>query len=336
MIFSYPEYMESFRCLASKCTDNCCIGWEIDIDRDALEEYKSLKLSGKRLIDSTENNGECHFAMEESGRCPFLDENNLCRIITHYGKEAIPEICREHPRYYTEAEGYTECGIGLSCEEAARIILTSPLPITLTQKRSEDKDGDGISPVTRVCLEYRSELFEALFKPENDGLSVAKSVLQSSPGAEARCFSAMTGAKESEETDTGENEQSLKEDLQNFLRLITTLEALDKAHTERIEQAAASLEDEYEGFIRALALPENDGYFKRLLFYFLHRYLLCGAWELTLNARAKMSVYSALTVMLLHHLSGAGREKLLLIARQYSKSIEYSTVNVDEIVDALS
>lgn len=37
-----PDYYESFRCIDSSCRDNCCIGWEIDIDREALERYMAL------------------------------------------------------------------------------------------------------------------------------------------------------------------------------------------------------------------------------------------------------------------------------------------------------
>ena len=28
----YPDYYPEFRCSASACKHNCCIGWEIDID----------------------------------------------------------------------------------------------------------------------------------------------------------------------------------------------------------------------------------------------------------------------------------------------------------------
>ena len=31
-----PSYYRQFRCIGSDCTDNCCIGWEIDIDPETL------------------------------------------------------------------------------------------------------------------------------------------------------------------------------------------------------------------------------------------------------------------------------------------------------------
>ena len=36
-----PSYYKNFRCIGSVCTDNCCIGWEIDIDEDTLAFYRA-------------------------------------------------------------------------------------------------------------------------------------------------------------------------------------------------------------------------------------------------------------------------------------------------------
>ena len=38
-----PDYYNKFTCIADKCPDNCCRGWEIDIDEDTLDYYKDLK-----------------------------------------------------------------------------------------------------------------------------------------------------------------------------------------------------------------------------------------------------------------------------------------------------
>ena len=35
MILRVPEYYEKFSCIASRCKDSCCAGWEIDIDEDS-------------------------------------------------------------------------------------------------------------------------------------------------------------------------------------------------------------------------------------------------------------------------------------------------------------
>ena len=37
-----PDFYDNFKCIADKCTDSCCIGWEIDVDETALEKYNKI------------------------------------------------------------------------------------------------------------------------------------------------------------------------------------------------------------------------------------------------------------------------------------------------------
>lgn len=120
-----PDYYKEFSCIADKCSHSCCIGWEIDIDKETLEKYQKISGEfGEKLRKNIENDGTCaHFKLGDNERCPFLNENNLCDIILELGEEAISQICSDHPRFYNEFSGRLESGIGLCCEEAARIIL---------------------------------------------------------------------------------------------------------------------------------------------------------------------------------------------------------------------
>ena len=124
-----PDYFERFQCSASDCTDNCCIGWEIDIDERTAERYKKVQGElGQKLKDRILREGEDelpHFILQGE-RCPFLGDNNLCELINELGESSLCDICREHPRFYEWFDGLTEMGLGLCCEEAARLILESP------------------------------------------------------------------------------------------------------------------------------------------------------------------------------------------------------------------
>ena len=124
-IFS-PSYYGQFRCIADKCTHSCCVGWEIDIDKNSLLRYENAQ--GKYLDEirkSIEYGDTPHFRLTKNERCPHLDEHGLCRIITECGEDHLCDICREHPRFYNETSHGLEVGIGMACEEAARIILSS-------------------------------------------------------------------------------------------------------------------------------------------------------------------------------------------------------------------
>lgn len=121
-----PEYYKHFKCIADKCSHSCCIGWEIDVDEDTAEKYASLTDGyGKEIAKSIEWGDTPHFKLCENDRCPHLDERGLCRIISNLGEDYLCHICREHPRFYNDTPHGKEVGIGMSCEEAARLILSS-------------------------------------------------------------------------------------------------------------------------------------------------------------------------------------------------------------------
>ena len=118
-----PEYYKDFKCIADKCTHSCCVGWEIGVDGDTLLRYENLPEEERKEILSHIDGGVIRLC--DDGRCPFLDGCGLCRIISGYGEDFTSVICREHPRFYNFTGGRAEVGLGASCEEAARMILSS-------------------------------------------------------------------------------------------------------------------------------------------------------------------------------------------------------------------
>ena len=137
----YPSYYTEFRCIASRCRHNCCIGWEIDVDDETADRYRRVDGElGKRLKENIcYNDTSAFFRLAERDRCPFLNGQNLCDIIGSLGEDALCEICREHPRYRNFYSQREEVGLGLSCEEAARIVLSQAEPMRLV-------NTDGIPP----------------------------------------------------------------------------------------------------------------------------------------------------------------------------------------------
>ena len=116
-----PAVYSRFCCTASACSDNCCIGWEIDIDPDTARFYDTLPgPDGEWLRAGISPPGELprRFCAGEDGRCPFLNENNLCGAYLRLGERAMAEICREHPRFHNWCGPFVESGLGLCCEEA--------------------------------------------------------------------------------------------------------------------------------------------------------------------------------------------------------------------------
>ena len=44
MHYKKPQYYDNFTCIADRCPDTCCAGWQIVIDDISLENYG--KISG--------------------------------------------------------------------------------------------------------------------------------------------------------------------------------------------------------------------------------------------------------------------------------------------------
>ncbi len=154
-----PEYYKDFACTADRCRHSCCIGWEIDVDGDTLSKYESLTGEyAAKIRESIDFADVPHFRLGEGDRCPHLDENGLCRIILTCGEGALCEICREHPRFYNDTPNGKEVGLGMSCEEACRLILTSDgYGRMIGSGETDGECPNGFDPVP-----LRAELYEIL------------------------------------------------------------------------------------------------------------------------------------------------------------------------------
>ena len=158
MVYAEPDFYGKFKCTADKCRHSCCIGWEIDIDDDTAEYYKSLEGQiGRELSENVSNEPQAHFILTGEERCPFLDKKGLCRLILTLGEESLCDICAEHPRFYNEFPERSERGLGLCCEEVVRLLLESNEPLRIIY--SSDKDGEREKPETII---WRERIFEIL------------------------------------------------------------------------------------------------------------------------------------------------------------------------------
>ena len=137
-----PKYYKSFKCIADSCEHSCCIGWEIGVDGKALKRYERLDGGyGDDIKKSISYDGDPHFKLCADDRCSHLNGQGLCNIIMNLGEEYLCDICREHPRFYNYTD-VAEVGLGMSCPEAARIILSSPDYILMEDVGEVSADGE--------------------------------------------------------------------------------------------------------------------------------------------------------------------------------------------------
>lgn len=301
----YPDYYPLFRCTAERCRHTCCKGWEIDIDEETADFYRSVPdAMGERIREQIEWSEPTHFRLTESERCPFLNDRNLCDLILTLGEEHLCQICRDHPRFRSFFSDRTEIGVGLCCEVAGALILGK-----------------------RESVRFLTEGEERLTEQEMSFLKVREaliSVLQDrSLPMEQRLdeLQRLCGLKLPN--------RSPKE----WAGLFRTLERLDPAWENCLDTLETS-----DG-----SLPEDARWeimLEQLGVYFIYRHLTGALEDGDLGGRAAFAVLSCRIIGMLC----AAREKqtgrltvedVAELARAYSSEIEYDEDNMICLLDDL-
>lgn len=137
-----PDFYKDFHCIGGACRHNCCIGWDVEIDEDTADFYRSIGGEmGKRFAKEVRYGKEgAAFRMGADRRCPFLNRQNLCDIITDIGEGGLCQICADHPRFRADFSDRIEFGLGMACEEAARLLLTHEEPLRLVVAGDDGED----------------------------------------------------------------------------------------------------------------------------------------------------------------------------------------------------
>lgn len=295
MLSVYPDYCEKFRCIADKCRHSCCVGWEIDIDPEAMDRFRSAEGElGERLRNSISSEGEPHFILGKNERCPFLNGSNLCDLIIARGENFICSICADHPRFRSFLPGRTETGIGLCCEAAGKLILGQKDPVRLITQGNEDEEDE----YAERLLRFREKLF-----------AIAQDRVLSLPRREEKMLS-LCGL---------EMPDTQMRDLADFL---LGLERMDESWTLLLTRLKS-------GVTKSAEYSEA---YEQLLVYFIYRHFLEAYDDGDIESKVLFAVTSC---ELIRALGAENMEELIEYSRLYSAEIEYSQENMDAIYDYL-
>lgn len=122
-----PFYYQEFKCIGEKCPDSCCKGWRITVDEDSWRRYQTLEGDlGEKLRNSIRlEDGSYAFQLQrKGGRCPLLNDKNLCEIVLERGEDLLCTTCATYPRFARLHGDVMEYGLALSCPEVARILCS--------------------------------------------------------------------------------------------------------------------------------------------------------------------------------------------------------------------
>ena len=298
-----PDYYNDFKCIASECKHNCCIGWEIDIDPDTMKKYENI---GDTLLKHINTSSETPcFILGKNERCPFLNSRNLCDIIINHGEDSLCQICSDHPRFINIFDTRTEKGLGLCCEAASKLIL---------EKKSKTEiivSEDDKEPETEE---------EALF------FELRKNILDTAQNREIPFKERL----EKIISDYGLTAQTpYPSELSDFF---LKLDRLDEAWTDILEDLP-TLDPNTDYF----AEVGNDILLEQLFVYFIFRHLSEGLYDGFIKERISFAVtgvrmISAICSLHKHKYKKFDRDTFCEYARMYSSEIEYSEENTDAVM----
>lgn len=296
---AFPDYYNKFSCIADKCKHNCCIGWEIDIDEETMELYNSLDTALGEKIRNNITGEDAHFELKENGRCPMLTENGLCEIIAECGQDALCDICYLHPRFRNFYSDFVEVGIGLSCEEAARIILSNEAKFSI--KYPDDIE---FTPAEKEFFAKREEIFSVLLNREKTIYDRFLILAENFGFKFDFCLNEVTD-------------------------IYLSLERLDGSWTKELNMLKEFHFDESVFKEKYLSVV-----FEQLAVYFVFRHLpsateICNCGKIVKFALLSCYIIGALFAC---H-TPLSNEKMIDIARMYSAEIEYCEENTEKLIN---
>lgn len=308
-----PSYYNDFSCLAGECPDSCCKKWEIVIDNDTLTKYNEIHSEFGEKIRSEiikDEEGDFCFSLRD-GRCPFLNADNLCDIHIKLGEDYTSEVCRNHPRFIEEYDGFTEISLSLSCPEANRIILSYDEALYPTPEYIGEDD------VLSLLVSSR----EKLLSSDCDFSSHIKLLLD-------------TAADDSLDIDLvyienhAEINVSFLKSLASFL--LEKSEILTKEWKAYLKEAeSVNITDkEFKGFCKI-----NDKALIKICRYYIYRYYLKAVNDLDVYSRA---LFIAAACFFSAFIACSCNVTLSEAARLFSKETEHNLFNIDLLLGFFS
>lgn len=309
----YPSYYDKFSCIAGECSDSCCTKWEIVIDNDTLSKYNALSTDFGNAVRSQiikDEEGDCCFLLN-NGRCPFLNTDNLCDIHIKLGEDYTSEVCRNHPRFTEEYDGFTEISLSLSCPEANRIIMSSDSSVYPKPEYRGDDEVLELLLSSREKLLTSDGCFSSLMKllldtAADDSLDIELVYIENHPDLNVTFLKCLASF---------------------LLEKSEILTNEWKAYLVKADGIGIS-DEEFEAYCKG-----NDEALIKICRYFIYRYYLKAVNDLDIYSRA---LFIASACLFSAFISCICNISISEAARLFSKETEHNLFNIDLLLGFFS
>ena len=156
------NYYNTFKCIADQCPLTCCQEWRIAVDKQTEGKWK-----GKTLSEENGNVSLCScLEKEEQGKiirlnsdkkCPFLNQEKLCKLVIELGEEYLSKTCTTFPRQVNKFEEHTEHTLASCC------------PVVVDLMRDEEPVFEGVLDQNQPIFKIREQM-RSIIKEESHHL----------------------------------------------------------------------------------------------------------------------------------------------------------------------
>ena len=170
-----PDYYEQFSCIADRCSMTCCQEWKIAVDDATAHKWKKLAppdgmKTGKKNLKAftTYQDNSCVIALDQNHRCPFLNDQALCRLVSQYGDAVLSETCQIFPREAEQFETRCEYSLISCCPEAVDLLNRADTFALLEKETAEsggeNADRDGGNKTEPAYFQIRDFFMEQMLE----------------------------------------------------------------------------------------------------------------------------------------------------------------------------
>lgn len=363
MHYKKPQYYDNFTCIADRCPDTCCAGWQIVIDDTSLENYGKISGTfGERLQKSID--WEEGIFRQNQRRCAFLNQENLCDLYRELGADSLCDTCRMYPRHVEEYEDLREFSLSLSCPVAAEMILGCKEQVRFLEEEDDvEEQEEEYEDFDIILFDWLEEAREVLLEVIQDrSLPVSARMLVllnvsflSQKALDQGILLEMDLRAEVEKAVSESRKTSVQKQgekvFQNKILLLKDLQKLEVLREEwtellhRLEKNlyARGVED-YEAlreeFLESVQETSSQKkqweiYEEQLLVFFVYTYFCGAVYDDMIYTKAILAVFSVLWIeeLWMERWLSKGQklefQDMVQVAYTYAREIEHSDENLN-------
>ena len=353
MRYRKPDYFEQFKCIADKCPDTCCSGWQIVIDESSLDNYQNIDHPfADKLRDSIDFEEGCYLC-DNNRRCLMLNSDNLCEQVLVMGEESLCDTCHLYPRHVEEFEGLREWSLSPSCPVAVHMILsqTDKLSVEETEDDLEDplleefedfdyflftQLEDARIPVLDMATDSSLSVNDRMRKLYLAGKEMQSALEENNIGDIAQIAQGVNKMVQATDKSAGNIADILNFDAEYYvsgLEVLYELEQLNVDWEDYLDILRQYLEGNLNDLDKKPIIPEHEIYMENLLVAFLYTWFLGAVYDDEINAKILLSIFCVkmIEVMVLA-LKADGREDSIElwedVTRRFLREVEHSEDNL--------